>query len=594
MLDDALKLRRQNFSVIPVTAREKIASVAWKQYQAALADEETIRNWFDNSESNIGIVTGAASNCVVLDIDDDKGGSQSLEAYEIPVTPCAKTGSGWHYYFRHPGFDVSNFAGKLPGVDLRGDGGYAVAPPSVHPNGKSYEWIVSPEHCALAEMPKWLLDLCAANDNVAKATSYGEAWFDDCDALAEAEPGQRNDLLNQVACKAGSLSASGNLDRSSAIDAMMDACKRNGLLDADGAKSVRDTIRSGLLAGMKNPRGPEPKLPPTGGLKLTKASAIKPERIDWLWPGVLAKGKLCIIAGDPGLGKSQVSASIAAMVSRGLAWPASEVKCKPGNVIMFSAEDGVADTIVPRLIAAGADLERIHVHSASDEPSDRSFNLKRDIHALRNAVEAMGECSLIVIDPIASYLGGADSNNNSEIREILGALQAIQEQYGTCVLGVHHLNKKAGSQAAYRLSGSLAFVAAARSAFIVERDGADKELRLMAPAKVNIAKDTVSFAYRIQSQEIEGGIEAPTVIWEKYSDSRTADDVLAEKDDGGALGEAENMLREMLADGPTHSSECYEEARTRAIAERTLDRAKTKLGVRSKRDGKRWMWSLPE
>lgn len=161
LLDAALDYARRDWSVFPLRPRDKRPLVDWDARQKVRASENHIRaHWGNNPSANIAIVTGAISGLVVLDLDGQTG-RVSVAGKPLPMTPVAVTGKGWHYYFRHPGFPVANFAGRLPGVDLRGDGGYVVAPPSVHPSGSLYQWAggLSPNDVGLAPLPEWVLEL---------------------------------------------------------------------------------------------------------------------------------------------------------------------------------------------------------------------------------------------------------------------------------------------------------------------------------------------------------------------------------------------------------------------------------------------------
>jgi hypothetical protein len=183
-----------------------------------------------------------------------------------------------------------------------------------------------------------------------------------------------------------------------------------------------------------------------------RASDIQPERLEWVWPGRIARGKVALLGGPPGLGKSQVTANIAAIVSCGDGWPCGEGRAPQGGVLILSAEDGIADTIVPRLIAAAADIEQIHIIAAATRPDGtgrRTFSLKTDVDLLERLAEEIGSVRLIIIDPISAYMGGADGNGNVETREVLEPLAEMANRLGIAVVAVTHLNKGgAGNQSA--------------------------------------------------------------------------------------------------------------------------------------------------
>jgi putative DNA primase/helicase len=202
MIESALYYAKNGCSVIPIRKKDKKPLTKWEQYQSARADEETIRSWWRRwPEANIGIVTGEASGIIVLDIDGLEG-QQSIKTNRLatPPTPTVLTGGGgYHYYFKHPGFLCKNFTKKYPGIDFRGDGGYVLAPPSLHASGNRYEWIISPGDEELADPPAWLLDL------IVKQEANG-GRLEPSEWSVDIPQGKRNGELTR---RAGSLLARG-------------------------------------------------------------------------------------------------------------------------------------------------------------------------------------------------------------------------------------------------------------------------------------------------------------------------------------------------------------------------------------------------
>jgi RecA-family ATPase len=181
----------------------------------------------------------------------------------------------------------------------------------------------------------------------------------------------------------------------------------------------------------------------TAALVSRCAADIAPEKIEWVWPGRLALGKHICIAGEPGTGKSQLLIAIVGTVTTGGNWPCGEGRAPIGNVIILSAEDGAADTIVPRLLAAGADLSRVHVVSAvrNADESRRSLNLQNDLDLLERKIGEIGDVALVGVDPVSSYLGKTDSHKNSEVRGVLEPLSEMAERTRVAVLSVTHFSK---------------------------------------------------------------------------------------------------------------------------------------------------------
>jgi putative DNA primase/helicase len=335
---------------------------------------------------------------------------------------------------------------------------------------------------------------------------------------------------------------------------------------------------------------------------------VAPEPIEWLWHGRFARGKANLIAGQPGLGKTQTAVYMAARVSVGGEWP-DGTRCPRGLVILICCEDDAADTIVPRLIAVGADLSRVHIldwivkKSGQGTPSQQLFNLAHDVPSLASLVCKIGDVALIVIDPISAYLGGLDSHKTSDVRGGLAPLQHLAGETGAAVVLISHLNKgSADANAMARVAGSGAFVAACRSAWLVEADpqDEDRKRRILTPLKNNIGDDQTGFAFEIKGVTLQEGIETSCVVFEPEPVLISASELLKGQQDSqeerGMVGEAMTFLREYLADGPKGTKVTQKAAEEAGIAERTLRRAREQLKVkvhRSRQTGQ-WVWALPE
>jgi AAA domain-containing protein len=417
-------------------------------------------------------------------------------------------------------------------------------------------------------------------------TPWGLKALDlECRILETAEKGYRNQELNRAACQLGSLVSSGNLNEDTVRECLIRACHENGLAIEHGKeigmRSVMATIRSGLTKGKQNPRYPkddlpEPQAPSHNGSKLTLvlASTIRPEEPEWVWPGVLAKGALSIIGGDPDLGKSTVTLDLAARVSSGGRWPVTKQRASQGTVLIFSAEDNPANTSVPRLMACGADLNRVHfVGMVADAKGEKVFNLKQDIPALEKAIAEIGDVALVIIDPISAYLGNIDSNKNAEVRGALAPLQAVMNKHNVCVLGITHLNKGSGQNAMYRYTGSLGLIAAARTGFLVSVDPNDPDQRIMSSAKNNLSPDKHGFTFKFESVELPNGVGTSRIVWGETTQQITANEVLSDSSEGGKLTEAMDFLRERLKLGWTKAQEVEASARDAGITDITLRRA---------------------
>lgn len=334
------------------------------------------------------------------------------------------------------------------------------------------------------------------------------------------------------------------------------------------------------------------------GLIITRLDTVQPVDVTWLWPSRIAIGKLTLISGDPGVGKSFLTMDLAARVTRGAPWPDGSGLCPEGSVVLIGCEDGLDDTIVPRLNAAGADLSKIvAIEGAKDEGKERSFSLSRDLPRLEMAVSQLSDCRLVIIDPITAFVGdGTDDNSNTEIRSVLAPLSALAASKNMAVVAVSHLRKGAAA-AIYRTMGSLGYVAAARAVFAVTKDRDSDSRRIMVPVKNNIGNDTTGLAYELTTR-YSGG-EIPSVVWCDGVVDISADDALAPADGNGAdensLAEAKQWLKDALHAGPKAAAELFDEAKNgEGISSRTLERAKKQIGVKSYRPSVPgpWFWRL--
>ena len=329
---------------------------------------------------------------------------------------------------------------------------------------------------------------------------------------------------------------------------------------------------------------------------MRRVSDVESVPIRWLWPGRIARGKLTMIAGHPGLGKSQLTCAIAAIVTTGGRWPVDGTPCDIGSVAMLSAEDDVADTIRPRLEAAGADVSRVEVvdgvidaFDAQGAPIQRSVSLKADVARLDALFAARPEITVLIVDPISAYLGGTDSHVNADVRALLAPLSALAAKHGVAVIMVSHLNKGGvGSEALARVTGSLAFVAAARGAFLVAKDKDDATRRLFVPAKNNIAGDVAGLAFKVESVTLTNGIETARILWEPRPVIISADEAMAPAPDDGErtmTDDATDLLRDTLAAGRVLARDIKRMATDAGISDKALRNARNRLNVVVAREG---------
>lgn len=352
---------------------------------------------------------------------------------------------------------------------------------------------------------------------------------------------------------------------------------------------------------------PQGTIPKPKGVVLRCLADVKPQPIRWLWPGRIALGKISMIYGDPGLGKSQITAYLAGVVSRGGEWPVDGTRCDPGNVVILSAEDSEADTIRPRLDAVGANISRCFVLSHFNEKPEkggefeRPFSLRSDMEWLSKALKARGQVRLLIIDPVTAYLDGVDSHKNSDVRALLSPLADLADELNLAVVLVSHNNKSMQHDALNRAGGSTAFVAQARAAFMVVKDQKNPDRRLFLPTKNNLGNDRTGCAFTISGHTLPNGIETSCVVWGQEAVTMTADEALAvqaeNRNTKSRRESAKQFLEELLADGPLPAEQVQAEAESAGHSVATLRRAKEELGIIKERDGYGssgiWSWKLP-
>jgi putative DNA primase/helicase len=345
-----------------------------------------------------------------------------------------------------------------------------------------------------------------------------------------------------------------------------------------------------------HPAGDEPLDHLRGELSAfgVRLSAVKPEGIAWLSRGRLAAGKLTMIDGDPGLGKSTVLLDWSAKITRGWALPGGEVG-PPRGVVILSAEDGVADTIRPRAEAAGADLERIFV--VTELPDGGLPTIPEGLPILDAAIREV-DAALVIVDPLVAFLGDeVNANKDQDVRRALAPLKALAERTGVAVALIRHLNKTGGGQPLYRGGGSIGLIGAARFGMLVARDPDDDSRCLIAPTKANLSCLPPTLAYRLVPV---AGADVARVEWLGESPHAAAALLAAptEPSERGALDDAKRFLRELLQEGPHPVKLIKVDARDAGISEMTLRRAKDALGVQTAHVGfgkeSHWEWRLSD
>ena len=324
-------------------------------------------------------------------------------------------------------------------------------------------------------------------------------------------------------------------------------------------------------------------------LKLINMEQVEIEKIDWLLYPFIPFGKVTIVQGDPGEGKTTMVLQIIAKLTKGEAVLPSDsdesaleektMALEPVNVIYQTAEDGLGDTIKPRLLSAGADCSRVMVID------DNNQALTMMDARLEEAI-IKTKVRLVVLDPIQGFLGAAvDMHRANEIRPLMKRIAVLAEKYHCAIILIGHMNKNSNGKSSYRGLGSIDFQAAARSVLIVGRIKDEPEIRVVCHVKSSLAPEGKSIAFRLDK---DTGFE-----WIGEYDI-SADDLLSGDNRGQKIHAAKEFLKEILASGSVAQTKVAEEAESRRIKKKTLWNAKKELEIDSVKIGNQWFWMLPE
>lgn len=513
---------KMGWHVFPLKTQSKLPAIqGGRGFQDATDDVARLEKWWvKNPTHNIGIATGA-SGLYVIDVDGERG-EESLEALtdehgQLPDTLIAKTGKGYHYFFKLPDGDPGNTASKLGlGIDTRGMGGYVVGAPSIHPDGHKYEWL-NPG-TAPAVLPDWV---CQKFEKIAwipptyipSAYSINvhpyvrSVWENTQGELQSAMKGTRNHALNTAAIKMGHWVGSNSIDRDR-VEQELTAIARNLGLDD---REIQQTLKSGIEAGMREPRYPPEPTPYAhenqhqqaarqveGTITIARGSTFGRKEVKYLWNRRIPIGKLTVLAGPSGIGKSFISLALAANMTAGMPLLDHGTRVD-GEVLFCSYEDDVEDSIGPRADLLGVDMDRCHFITGVDTEHGRRQFGPQDVPRIIDYLKACPEINLVVIDPLGSFLGsGTDGNSETEARAVLGTLVDAAAATETAILMVAHFNKGSDSpDPLHRIAGSQGITALPRSVLVVEWGGEDKE-RFVKHIKSSTCAEASTVGYRFE------------------------------------------------------------------------------------------------
>jgi len=319
---------------------------------------------------------------------------------------------------------------------------------------------------------------------------------------------------------------------------------------------------------------------------------VEMKKVDWLWSNHLARGKLTMLTGDSTLGKSQISISLTAALTKTGEWPDGN-SAPSGSVIILSAEDATDDTVVPRLAAAGADPGRVYcLKCVRAEGKTHTFNIQSNMDLIAKKVHEVGDVALVIIDPVTAYLGSEiDSHRTTDVRAALLPLEQFAEEFNVAVLVISHPPKSPSMKALNFIAGSGAFTHAPRLTFMVIEDPEVPGRNLLLAVKNNLGPKADGLGYSIVSAFVgpEQSILTSRIAWDSRPVYMTADEALAasaEKNKAKARGNAEDFLRTKMEPGQSYPAGDIQKAATEAgIATRTLRRPRDQLGIKKSRNG---------
>lgn len=466
LLEAALKYLSRGWGVIPLRRNKRPFLARWATYQSMRATEQELTDWWEKwPDANIGIVTGAISGIVVLDVDPRHGGQESLDELKIkhetlPDTLNAFTGGfGLHLYFAHPGYRLKNRVAIAPGLDVRADGGYVVAPPSVHASGNTYEWDISGDiqNVSLAPCPEWLIEKLTVPAR--ECSTPPQSQVDPVAILAGVPEGQRDNRLFQYACR---LRAKG-MSREEATALLIEAAN-----NCDPPFPEQEALQK-VESAWKYPPGKAQleakRLEPPEGF--TAAELMEKEFKDPVWaiPGILPEG-LTLQCGKPKVGKSWLALNLAVAIACG-GQALGKIEVEQGRVLYLALEDSprrLRDRL--SIVLQGAPPPE-NIHLFPDWPKSGTGGKGH----LKEFLENHPDTRLVIVDTLAKIRPATKSTGNlyAQDYEALEGFKRLADQYGVALLIIHHLRKMASDDVFDQVSGTTGLTGAADTLLVLER-----------------------------------------------------------------------------------------------------------------------------
>lgn len=571
----------------------------------ATSNKEKITEWWTKwPAANIGIATGRKSQGLVvidLDIDDNKGinGYETLKEWqnehgELPETWQSITGRGGYHLFY---FDIEphkNRVGLYEGVDIRGEGGYIIAPPSVHANGHRYEW------------EQWREDgvnVARVDGLVRKFINGPEPQRKESQNFHEPEKIPSGKRVSSLIRLVGSLKAKGleNDSIMAAVKAENEAKCIPPLSDHELTKEVFPALKRGWKTERSYTTTTEHgKVTPKAvhSLDMLSINDVEEKTPEWLISGYIPRHQITVMAGDGGAGKTTAWCDIAGSVSSGRpcflerAIPEDFAVREPGKVLFFSSEDSPEYTLKSRLIKAGANLKNIFTISLKDE---RFAEIKFNSDLLEQLI-AYHKSDLVIFDPIQSFIPpDIQMGQRNAMRSCLNPLIGLGEKYGTTFLVIVHANKQSGVYGRKRIADSADIWDIARSVMMIGNT-AEQGIRYISHEKSNYGMTSDSVLFSINDGKIE------TKGYTTKKDREFVSESVYNVKQAPAKEAAKEFIIESLQEGQKEASELNELAQILGISKSAMREAKAELKkeqiIKMKSAGfgaeKKWYISLVE
>ncbi len=586
----AIYYARNGFSVFPLQPHSK-KPVTRNGCKDATTDEQQIAMWWaQNPQYNIGIATGRVSGgLVVIDLDEDeekdKHGYSVLKEWqqengELPETWQSITGRGGYHLFYRDTAVYTNKVGLYDGIDIRGEGGYIVAPPSIHENGRRYEWEQGPGDCELATINNTVIKFLYGPMSERKEKTGFEA-------PKQILSGERVSTMVRLI---GSLKAKGLDD-----NAVMAAVKAENetkcippLTDRELNKEVFPSLKRNWRAEKSyTARKKDTAKNQREKIPLVCMSDVKEEEITWLYQPYVPRGKVTICAAYPGTGKTYLLCYMTACVTTGRSFFGQvPFKNTPGKVIFLTAEDGIGDTIKKRLSVCGAEMKNI---ATVTDKTTLMFDSPEIEEYMRDY-----KPDLMIFDPFQAYIGAEiDMNAPNKTREKLGHIADLAEKYDVSVILVCHFNKNGKGDAITRVLGSTDIMGICRSYIALGQVPGEDDMKFMSHEKSSLDKRGKTILFEIDPDK--GGIVylgENNLMMDDYTAIRNK----KRASNAPALEVAKQFIVNNMPEGRRLAKELFNLATANKISEAALKRAKDELGIicrRTKNFPAQIEWILP-